>query len=146
MVTVVGMQGDVNGDCEADFLDFRLMALHWCENNSNLIRFSERASGRWGCERQPTSLFFVRKFVQLNCNRTVHYLPIPQKCLPHKCCSISKLQKKRELCIEFQRPSCKNAPVEFADSAKKKRNEVSPPRTYSKWKKNACADCIRRHL
>ena len=25
--------GDVNGDCEVNFLDFRLMALHWCENN-----------------------------------------------------------------------------------------------------------------
>ena len=23
--------GDVNGDCEIDFEDFRLMALHWCE-------------------------------------------------------------------------------------------------------------------
>jgi len=27
--------GDVNGDCEVNFLDFRLMALHWCEDNSN---------------------------------------------------------------------------------------------------------------
>jgi predicted outer membrane repeat protein len=25
--------GDVNGDCEVNFLDFRLMALHWCEDN-----------------------------------------------------------------------------------------------------------------
>ncbi|MBL7152863.1 MAG: hypothetical protein ISS79_04045 [Phycisphaerae bacterium] len=24
--------GDVNGDCVVDFLDFRLMALHWCES------------------------------------------------------------------------------------------------------------------
>jgi len=26
------MAGDVNGDCEINFEDFRLMALHWCEN------------------------------------------------------------------------------------------------------------------
>ncbi|GAG24433.1 unnamed protein product, partial [marine sediment metagenome] len=26
--------GDVNGDCVVNFLDFRLMALHWCEDNS----------------------------------------------------------------------------------------------------------------
>lgn len=26
--------GDVNGDCLVNFLDFRLMALHWCEDNS----------------------------------------------------------------------------------------------------------------
>jgi len=26
--------GDVNGDCMVNFLDFRLMALHWCEDNS----------------------------------------------------------------------------------------------------------------
>lgn len=26
--------GDVNGDCEVNFLDFRLMALHWCEDNN----------------------------------------------------------------------------------------------------------------
>ncbi|MDH4239747.1 MAG: hypothetical protein OEW48_09305 [Phycisphaerae bacterium] len=25
--------GDVNGDCVVNFLDFRLMALHWCEDN-----------------------------------------------------------------------------------------------------------------
>jgi predicted outer membrane repeat protein len=24
--------GDINGDCEVNFLDFRLMALHWCED------------------------------------------------------------------------------------------------------------------
>jgi len=23
--------GDINGDCEVNFLDFRLMALHWME-------------------------------------------------------------------------------------------------------------------
>ena len=28
------MAGDVNGDCEIDFEDFRLMALHWCEDNN----------------------------------------------------------------------------------------------------------------
>ncbi len=26
--------GDINGDCEVNFLDFRLMALHWCEDNN----------------------------------------------------------------------------------------------------------------
>ena len=26
--------GDVNGDCLVNFLDFRLMALHWCEDNN----------------------------------------------------------------------------------------------------------------
>ncbi|MHC4735804.1 MAG: right-handed parallel beta-helix repeat-containing protein, partial [Planctomycetota bacterium] len=26
--------GDVNGDCIVNFLDFRLMALHWCEDNN----------------------------------------------------------------------------------------------------------------
>jgi len=26
--------GDINGDCNVNFLDFRLMALHWLENNS----------------------------------------------------------------------------------------------------------------
>jgi len=26
--------GDVNGDCVVDFRDFRLMALHWCEDNN----------------------------------------------------------------------------------------------------------------
>jgi hypothetical protein len=26
--------GDINGDCLVNFLDFRLMALHWCENNN----------------------------------------------------------------------------------------------------------------
>jgi predicted outer membrane repeat protein len=26
--------GDVNGDCVVNFLDFRLMALHWCEDNN----------------------------------------------------------------------------------------------------------------
>jgi hypothetical protein len=26
--------GDINGDCEVNFLDFRLMALHWLENNN----------------------------------------------------------------------------------------------------------------
>jgi hypothetical protein len=26
--------GDVNGDCKVNFLDFRLMALHWCEDNN----------------------------------------------------------------------------------------------------------------
>ena len=26
--------GDVNGDCEINFLDFRLMALHWCEDHN----------------------------------------------------------------------------------------------------------------
>jgi hypothetical protein len=25
--------GDINGDCKVNFLDFRLMALHWCEDN-----------------------------------------------------------------------------------------------------------------
>lgn len=25
--------GDINGDCEVDFLDFRIMALHWCESD-----------------------------------------------------------------------------------------------------------------
>ena len=24
--------GDINGDCEVDFRDFQLMALHWCED------------------------------------------------------------------------------------------------------------------
>ena len=28
------MAGDINGDCEVDFDDFRLMALHWCEDNN----------------------------------------------------------------------------------------------------------------
>jgi hypothetical protein len=27
--------GDINGDCEVDFFDFRLMALHWCEDNDD---------------------------------------------------------------------------------------------------------------
>ena len=26
--------GDINGDCGVDFLDFRIMALHWCEDNN----------------------------------------------------------------------------------------------------------------
>jgi len=26
--------GDVNGDCEINFEDFRLLALHWCEDNT----------------------------------------------------------------------------------------------------------------
>jgi len=26
--------GDIDGDCEVNFRDFRLMALHWCENNN----------------------------------------------------------------------------------------------------------------
>ena len=26
--------GDINGDCEINFEDFRLMALHWCEDNN----------------------------------------------------------------------------------------------------------------
>ena len=26
--------GDINGDCAVDFNDFRLMALHWCEDNN----------------------------------------------------------------------------------------------------------------
>jgi len=26
--------GDLNGDCEVNFLDFRLMGLHWCEDNN----------------------------------------------------------------------------------------------------------------
>jgi len=26
--------GDINGDCEVDFVDFSLMALHWCESGS----------------------------------------------------------------------------------------------------------------
>ena len=26
--------GDVNGDCVVNFLDFRLMAMHWCEDNN----------------------------------------------------------------------------------------------------------------
>lgn len=26
--------GDINGDCEINFEDFRLMALHWCESNN----------------------------------------------------------------------------------------------------------------
>jgi len=26
--------GDINGDCKVNFLDFRLMALHWLENNN----------------------------------------------------------------------------------------------------------------
>ena len=26
--------GDINGDCKVNFLDFRLMALHWCQDNS----------------------------------------------------------------------------------------------------------------
>jgi len=26
--------GDVNGDCEINFLDFQLMALHWCEDHN----------------------------------------------------------------------------------------------------------------
>jgi len=26
--------GDINGDCEVNFLDFRLMGLHWCEDNN----------------------------------------------------------------------------------------------------------------
>ena len=26
--------GDINGDCEVNFLDFRLLALHWCEDNN----------------------------------------------------------------------------------------------------------------
>ncbi|MHC4741063.1 MAG: right-handed parallel beta-helix repeat-containing protein [Planctomycetota bacterium] len=26
--------GDINGDCEINFLDFQLMALHWCEDNN----------------------------------------------------------------------------------------------------------------
>ena len=29
--------GDINGDCEVNFLDFRLMALHWCENNNEVL-------------------------------------------------------------------------------------------------------------
>ena len=28
------MAGDINGDCEINFEDFRLMALHWCEDNN----------------------------------------------------------------------------------------------------------------
>jgi len=28
------MAGDINGDCEINFEDFRLMALHWCQDNS----------------------------------------------------------------------------------------------------------------
>jgi hypothetical protein len=27
------MPGDINGDCEINFEDLRLMALHWCEQN-----------------------------------------------------------------------------------------------------------------
>ncbi|MHC4657226.1 MAG: hypothetical protein ACYS91_19745 [Planctomycetota bacterium] len=26
--------GDINGDCKVNFLDFRLMALHWLEDNT----------------------------------------------------------------------------------------------------------------
>lgn len=26
--------GDINSDCEVNYLDFRLMALHWCEDNN----------------------------------------------------------------------------------------------------------------
>ncbi|MBN2270940.1 MAG: right-handed parallel beta-helix repeat-containing protein [Sedimentisphaerales bacterium] len=28
------MAGDINGDCEVNFLDFCIMALHWCEDNN----------------------------------------------------------------------------------------------------------------
>ena len=34
--------GDVNGDCAVNFLDFRLMALHWCEDNNPIGTVSER--------------------------------------------------------------------------------------------------------
>ena len=27
-------EGDVNGDCKVDFLDFTLMSLHWLEHHS----------------------------------------------------------------------------------------------------------------
>ena len=37
--------GDINGDCEIDFEDFRLMALHWCEDNT---RESPRIERRFG--------------------------------------------------------------------------------------------------
>ena len=30
----VVVAGDINGDCRVDFLDFRLMALHWLDDNS----------------------------------------------------------------------------------------------------------------
>jgi hypothetical protein len=26
--------GDINGDCEVNYLDLGLMALHWCEDNN----------------------------------------------------------------------------------------------------------------
>ena len=44
--------GDVNGDCNVNFLDFRIMALHWLEDN----RPSTAPSGSYLFEEDPFAL------------------------------------------------------------------------------------------